>query len=426
MTEIILPPHYRRNFWVLVLDFAFFGIGITFIGTGTVIPSFLNALGAPPLIIGLISTLQSACWLLPQLWAARYLADKPFKKPYILRPIIPGRLLFLVLATTIWLTGAQPAWLIIGLLTLTVIGFWIADGLASVPWFDFLSKTIPPTRRGRLTGIGQIISGSAGFLVGFIVEWMLGKNGPRFPNNYALLFFLGFVMLAMSFTAIALGVEEGGRPTRQVPGWNEFIPQLWQLLKTDHAYRQYIIARQVYGLSALASPFYMVYALNRLGLPGQVAGRYTSIGVVGSIAAAMLFGWLNERFGSKHVIQIGIVTTILTPTIALLSPLLFPDPHWLAWGYGLVFFLFNASMSSMMPGWMNYILEHAPDAERPNYVGLTNTINGVSMIFSALGGVILQWSNNNYVLLFGLAIAGMLASLPLTIGLPEPRQANSH
>ncbi|MBN1936180.1 MAG: MFS transporter [Anaerolineae bacterium] len=423
MAEIMLPLHYKRNFWILVADFAFFGIGITFVGTGTVIPSFLNELGAPPFVIGLMATLQSACWLLPQLLAARYLADKPYKKPHILWPIIPGRLLFLVLSISIWLTGARPPWLIITLLTVTIVGFWVADGLASVPWFDFLSKTIPPTRRGRLSGIGQIISGSAGFLVGFFVEWMLGEKGFDFPNNYAGLFFLGFLMLALSFAAIAFGVEEGGQPTRKVPSWKEFFPQLWHVLKTDRAYRRYIIMRQVYGLGSLASPFFMVFALDRLGLPSQVAGRYTSIGVVGSILAALLFAWINERLGSKCVIQISIGVNLLAPIMALLSPLLFPDPIWLAWGYGLVFLLFNASMSSMMPGWMNYVLEHAPEAERPNYVGLTNTINGVSMIFSALGGVILQWTNNNYALLFILAIIGIATALPMTLGLPEPRHA---
>jgi len=423
LTENKPPAHYKRNFWILVADFAFFGIGLTFIGPGTVIPSFLNELGTPPFVIGLMSTLQSACWFLPQLFAARYLADKPYKKPHILWPSIPGRSLFLILALTIWLTGARPSWLIVVLFTFTIVGFWIADGLASVPWFDFLSKTIPANRRGRLTGVGQIISGSTGFLVGYFVEWMLGQNGFAFPNNYAALFFLGFVMLAFSFVAIALGVEEGGQVTRKVPSWKEFFPQLWRVLRTDHAYRRYIITRQVYGLGALASPFYMVFALNQLGLPSKVAGRYTSIGVIGSILAALLFAWISERFGSKRVIQIGIGVTLLAPTVALLSPLLFPNPTWLAWGYGLVFLLFNASMSSMMPGWMNYVLEHAPETERPNYVGLTNTINGVSMILSAVGGVILQWTNNNYALLFGIAIVGMALSLPMTLALPEPRHA---
>jgi MFS family permease len=139
----------------------------------------------------------------------------------------------------------------------------------------------------------------------------------------------------------------------------------------------------------------------------------------------MLFGWINERYGSKRVIMIGIGVTTLIPAYALLAPWLFRDPAWLAWGYGLVFFLLNMSMSSMMPGWMTYVLEHAPEADRPTYVGLTNTINGINMLFSAFGGVILQWSGNNYRLLFGITLVGVLLAWPLPIGLPEPRSAQT-
>ncbi|MBN1582886.1 MAG: MFS transporter [Anaerolineae bacterium] len=421
MAQVILPKHYKRNFWCLVGDFGFFGIGLAFIGSSTVIPSFLTALQTPAFVIGLMSTLQSACWLLPQLFAARYLADKEYMKPHILWPAGLGRTLLLVMAVLIWITGAQPAWLIIALMTLVVIGFWVGDGLASVPWFDFLSKVIPATRRGRLTSTGQTLSGIFGFLVGFAVEWMLSDRGLAFPNNYASLFFLAFVMLALSFLSLSFGIEEKGISSHKVPSWREYIPQLWEVLKHDRTYRRYIITRQIYGLSALASPFYMTYALDRLGLPAQVAGRYTSIGVMGSILAAMIFGWINERYGSKRVIVIGIAITTLIPIYALLAPSLFPDPAWLAWGYGLVFFFFNMSMSSMMPGWITYVLEHAPEAKRPTYVGLTNTINGINMLFSALGGVILQWSGSNYHLLFGITIAGVLLAWPVSLSLPEPR-----
>lgn len=421
MIEILLPKHYKRNFWCLVTDFAFFGLGLAFIGPGTVIPSLLNELGSPVYIIGLISTLQGAFWLLPQLFAARYVADKPLKKPYILWPAGLGRLTILLMAVLIWATGARPAWLIVGMMVVISAVFWISDGLASVPWFDFFSKVIPPRRRGRLTSTGQVLSGLVAFLVGFVVEWMLSERGPGFPDNYAMLFFLGFVMLIGSLVAVIWMVEEKGASASQMPGWGEFLPQLWHVLKSDRVYRRYIITRQIYGLSALSTPFYMVYALERLGLPARVAGRYTSIGVVGGVLAAVLFGWLNERYGSKRVIMLSIILATMMPVFALLAPVLFSNPVWLAWGYGLVFFLSSATMSSMMPGWMTFVLELAPEVERPTYVGLTNTINGISMLFSAVGGLILQWSGNNYTLLFGITTVGLLLAWPLPFGMLEPR-----
>jgi MFS family permease len=294
-----------------------------------------------------------------------------------------------------------------------------------VPWFDLLSNAIPPRRRGRLTGTGQVVSGILGFGAGLLVEWMLSANGPPFPSNYAFLFLLGFVMLGLSFLALTFAVERESVSVDRAPSWREYIPQLWRVLKRDRVFRRFIVAKQLSGLGGLAIPFYVPYALERLNLPAQVTGRYTSIGVIGGILAAVPFGWLNERYGSRLVLRTGLVIGILVPIIALLVPVVAPNPTWMAWGYGLVFFCLSAQMSSMMAGWMTYVLEWAPEAERPTYVGLTNTLNGIATLFATLGGLILEWSGENYELLFAITIGGLVLAWPLPSRLPEPRRRDA-
>jgi len=56
-------------------------------------------------------------------------------------------------------------------------------------------------------------------------------------------------------------------------------------------------------------------------------------------------------------------------------------------------------------------------------VGLTNTLNGITALFATLGGLILQWTDNNYPLLFMITAVGTLIALPLSVSLPEPRRA---
>lgn len=423
-----LPDHYRRNFWCLMMDFGFFGLGMAFFGPSTVIPSFLTTLGASTTIIGILASLQRAGWLLPQLIAARYLANKPHKKPYILIPAGFSRTLILVLAVLVWMIGARAPGLTIAMTILIFTIFWIGDGLGSLAWFEFLSKSIPPHRRGRLTGAGQILGGVFSFAAGFAVEWMLGERGPVFPTNYAALFFVGFAMLAASFVAITFGIENPGITASKVLSWREYMPQLWRVMRRDHSFRRYLIARQVLGLSGLATPFYMTYALDELGLPAQVAGRYTSIGVVGGILAAAFFGWVNERYGTRLASWANIVVTAVVPVLALLVPQVMAstaievDPVWLAWGYSLVFLTMQASTSSVMPAWTAFVLEWAPEAERPLYVGLSNTLNGLTALFSTVGGLILAWTQDNYQMLFIITAVGTLLALPLALGLPEPRE----
>lgn len=422
ISQKTLPANYHHNFWCLVMDFCFFGIAMAFFNPSTVIPSFLTELGASTSVIGLMSTLQRAGWLLPQLFAARYLANKPYKKPYILLPAGISRTMLLVMAGMIWATRAHPPALTIGIVIGVSAIFWLGDGLASLAWFDFLSKTIPPHKRGRMTSTGQVLSGVMGFMAGFIVEWMLGDQGPAYPNNYALLYFIGFLMLAISFSAISFGREPKGLSAQTVPKWPTYVKQLADVLKKDQTFRRYILTRQIFNLSALATPFYMTYALDKLGLPSQVAGRYTAIGVIGTIFSALLFGWANERHGSHTAMSLSLVANASVPVMALLTPRIFSDPSILAWGYGLVFLTYNVAIASFMPSWIAYILELAPEAERPIYVGMTNTFNSVSALVSTVGGLILQWTHQNYVLLFTMAALGTLAALPVLQTLPKIRE----
>jgi MFS family permease len=405
----------------LATDFCFFGVALAFIGSNTVIPSFLNTLGASPALIGLTSTLQRAGWFLPQLFAARYVANKRYKKPYVLLPASISRSLMLGLAILVWAFGAGSPSVLIPLAIVILTVFWLGDGSCSVSWFDLMSKVIPPRRRGRLTGVGQITSGVLGFLAGFVVEWMLSDRGFAFPNNYAALFLIGFLLLLVSLAAISLIVEPPGVAARDAPTWREYFPQLGRVLREDVTYRRYIIARQLFNLCMLAEPFYMTYALTRLELPAQVAGRYTSIGVLGTILAALVFSWVNEKWGTRRTIYLNMTLMMLTPISAMVIPALITDIDQLAWGYGLVFLVLNLALNGLMPSWLAFMLELAPEAERPIYVGLTNTLNGVTALFSALGGLILAWTNENYIVLFGITLVGMMLAWPLALTLPEPR-----
>ena len=75
-----------------------------------------------------------------------------------------------------------------------------------------------------------------------------------------------------------------------------------------------------------------------------------------------------------------------------------------------------------MMGFTNYLLEVAPEAMRPVYIGAGNTVRGLLMALPVLGGWLLEVTS--YPVLFGVTIAvgmvGFYVSLRLgTSSAPE-------
>ena len=83
----------------------------------------------------------------------------------------------------------------------------------------------------------------------------------------------------------------------------------------------------------------------------------------------------------------------------------------------------GALNSSMMPGFINFVLELAPPEERATYIALTNTLCGVLLVAPFLGGWLLQATS--YPVLFAVTAVGIALGLVLTFRLEEPRQMNN-
>jgi MFS family permease len=415
-------PHYRQNFICFVLDYVFFGVSLAFISQTTVLPSFISQLTDSAPLIGLSSTIQTGAWLLPQLMAASYLANKAPKKPYLLKFAALGRPVFWLLAGVLFLAGDGARALILALLFISLAVFNVTDAVASIAWFDMFSTAIPPARRGRLIGTGQVLSGLLTVGAGAVVNAVLGPQGPPFPHNYALLFFLAGLSLFASWLSISFLHEPVGQTQGQRLPWNAFLPKLLAVLREDHTFSLVTVVRLLAGLSGMAMPFYVVYATDQLRFGVESIGLFISSQVMGSILAGFVLGYLNERSGSKIVIQCSTILGIASPLLALLIP---PISHLTGastiYVYALIFLAIGALNSSFMPGFMNFVLELAPPEERPTYIALANTLCGSLLVVPFLGGWLLQATS--YPVLFAATVGGVTLALILTFRLKEPRQS---
>jgi MFS family permease len=417
----ISNSHYRRNFVCLVLDYVFFGVGLALVSQTTVLPSFISQLTDSAPLIGLASTIQTGAWLLPQLIAASYLADKDRKKPYLMLYAALGRPVFWLLAGVLFLAGDGAPTLVLGLFFVGLTVFMCTDAVASVAWFDILSRAIPPTRRGRLIGAGQVLSGLLTVGAGAVVNALLGPQGPPFPHNYALLFFLAGLSLFASWLAMNF-LHEPVKPTQgeRLP-WNAFLPKLLTVLRENRAFSLVTVLRLLTGLSGMATPFYVVYATGELHFGTEAIGLFLSSQVVGGILAGFVLGYLNERSGSKIVIQCSTILAIASPLLALLMRPMAPRAGASTiYIYSLIFFAIGALNSAYMTGFINFVLELAPPEERATYIALTNTLCGVLLVAPFLGGWLLQATS--YPVLFAATVGCVAFALVLTFRLEEPRQ----
>ena len=409
---IALPPHYRRNFTAFLVDYVCFGIAFTFANVSSVLPAFVGQLTDSAPVIGLSSTIFNGGWLLPQLATARLIEDRPRKKPFMLAGM-SGRALFWVIALALWAgLGRHPTATLA--LFFTCLGLFAAgDGISSVAWFDIVASAIPPKQRGRLFGLGQVISSLAGIGVGAAVGLIVAHR--PFPDDYALIFALAGAAFLPSYVAMALVREPV--PDDATLRTNRQAQASWlQPLATDPNFRRLMGCRMLVGTMGLSTSFYVGHAADVLRLPQSVIGDFVIAQTLAGVGASVVLSLVSERWGACHVTRIGSAAAAAGPLFALAAHL--AGDGWLARAYPFVYVALGVVNSAWMLGFFNYLLEIAPDGMRPAYVGLGNTILGVLTLVPMAGGWLLEATS--YTVLFGVTAALVATGFLLTLGL-EPR-----
>lgn len=414
----VLPPHFRHNFAVLLTDYIFFGVAYAFLNPGTVLPAFARTLTASEPLVGMVSTVMAAGWLLPQLGAGAWMARHSRKKPFLVRAIYIGRPVYFLLALAAW-AGLTRFPSLMLLLFLAGMGWFnLLDGIAAVAWFDIMAGAIPPTRRARLIGAGQLISGILGIVVGGIVGTIMESPAFPYPHNYALIFALAGLSLLPSTIALTTVREVRKDPPSASGDSLHLLRELREVWRNWPDFRRLVFIRWLFGLFGLAFPFYILHAKDVIGLPEAVIGWFVSAQMLGGILASIGLGWLSERKGPRAAIWAGAIANLICPLLALAIHL--TRARWLALTYPLVYFSYGFLNNSWMMGFFNYLLEITPEDRRTLFVGLYNTLGGVLIPTSFLGGLILQATS--YPVLFLVTAAGVAAGLWISLGLKDTRR----
>jgi MFS family permease len=403
----------RLNYTVNVLDGAFFGFGIGFASFSTVIPLFVAMMTDSAILIGLISAVHVMGWQIPQLLMAKSVSRLQRFKPMVMWLTIHERVPFLGLALVAFFytqLGTLPA-IILTFLMLAWQGF--GAGFTANAWQNMIGKVIPSdylaTFFGMQSSAANLLASGAAVLAGLVLEQQ------PFPMNYVICFIAAFIMLVISYGALAFTRES----TREKVVTRESQAPLWDstkaILRNDLNFTWFLVARTIVQFGTMAFAFYMVYAVTRLDAGEYAVGILTSVLLIASVIFNPLLGWIADRWSRKGVLEIGAVAIFFSALIAHFAPSL-------EWMYPAVV-LAALSNTAFWTISMAITLQFGSEDDRPTYVGMANTlIAPATIIAPLLGGWLADATGYPSTFLLA-AVAGLLAAVVFHFFVKDPKKA---
>lgn len=400
--------HLRRNLIFTVGEIVCFATGFAFFDSSTVLASFVATITGSAILLGLMPTIFQIGVGLPQMAAARFLARRPRKLPFIVWAAFFRNLPVFLLTAVTW-TNQQPIVLLVTFYVCYAL-FALGMGVESVAWLDVFAKICPQELRGKVIAIGRTIGNLLSFGAGFVVARILHAEGG-FPRNYALIFLAASLLLTAAMVVFGLIKEPVEPPTpvpsgaipRVPPDDRAVLVQGRRVWRNDLAFRRLTLARVAYVAHLVATPFYFVFARDRLGIDDSTVGFFISAMMAGQIVGNLLWGWLSARVGSRRVVQGALILAVALPPYVLLTPFLPTGAFF------LVYLASGAVMAAEMIGWINLLLDVSPPERRPLYISLHNTLLLPANLLPLLGGVLLTVIP--YGVFFPLITLSLLGSL---------------
>ena len=406
----------KHNLTVNLFDGGLFGVALGFASFSTILPLFVASMTDSATLIGLVPAIHSAGWLLPQLFTASHVSRLRRYLRTVLMMTIHERLPFLGFAIVALLLP------IIGLNTGLILTFFLliwqglGGGFTANAWTSMISKIIPPESRGTFFGAqaglaNLFISGSA-IGAGYLLDSLAS------PWDFAACFFLASVFFAVSWFALAA--------TREPEDTEKVIPEekthFWddskKVLSRDKNFNWFLVVRVLSQFATMGFSFYIVYALREFNMTPVIAGYLTATLTISQTIANIGMGWIGDRVGHRAMLIIGGIA-------AFLSALLAWNATSMAWFYP-IFILAGLANVSMWTISMTMTVDFGSEADRPIYIGLSQTLTAPAAIIAPiLGGWIAD--SAGFVPTFTISTILSLVMVAILIFLvKDPRKIREH
>jgi MFS family permease len=387
--------------------------GDSFVAAYTILPVFMSTLTDSPILIGMIPALEGAGWFLPQLFLAKHLESKNRRLPLVLKLGIFDRVpyLFLALGAYLVLKLDQKVAIVLFLLFYGIKVF--SSGLVALPWQELIATVIPVSHRGRYWGFSLILGKLLGMFGAIIVGLMLAKI--TYPLNYAYMFLVGFICVAISYIFLSLNIEpEINRQTfaKTINVWG----RIKVILDANKNFAVFLVNRGFVFLSFMGLGFVTVYGIEKFHLPISYSAIFTAVMLIAEIVGFGIWGTIGDKDGYKRVIEVCNLFLIVG-----LVALLFVDSIW---GLYIVFGIISFAHSGEFIADQNIAMEFGKEADRPTYIGMSKTLIGPFLLVAPIigGGIVKLWGYKSMFLT--ALIISMIAFVIIKFFVEEPRLSN--
>jgi MFS family permease len=389
--EIEKQKTANRNFWYGVWNGIIINASEAFFNSGLVLAPFLAGLGASPIVIGLVPALRVGGWFLPQLLVAHRLAGEPYKLPSYRRIAWLRSIAFLLLSLATFVIR-DYGWLVVAVVVLLgIVAF--GGGVSGVAFTDVTGKVVPHNRLGTFWVLRNAGGGVLALGAGFLLRWILGSD-IAFPYNFGIILAIGTALAAVAYWVFGLIDEPPGKPSAK-ESLGHMIRRIPTLLRENSSFRRYLRVRSFILVALLADPFYAIYSQRRLNAPEGELGTFIIVTTIASIAANFAFRRPANRGKNVLILQIGVSCLVVASLLAFFAP---------TWQWIIAVLIASATgQAAINIAVWNLLYTVSPEAERPIYIGVTNTLMALPSFAPIVAGVI--------VTLFGYRATFILALL---------------
>ncbi|MEN8224706.1 MAG: MFS transporter [Bacteroidota bacterium] len=387
----------KHNYYSLLWHAGFLAFARNFIDIDTVIPAMMIESGGTAIHIGILTAIMLGGSSFTQLIFAPFISNYSFKKKFLLLGINSRILALLAIGAMLYYSSYIHDDYRILLIFILISIFSLGGAFANISYTDILGKSVSKDSRKPFFSVRQVITGL--ILLGsvFVARWVL--TADEYPMNYAHMFLIGFVVLALASLGFwSLKESVPSKLTVKNPG--HFLNLVKSELKNNQRLGYFLGFINTMGISIGFLPFVILYAKENFNTHSSETANFLLFKIAGSVIMGFLLFALSSKFKYRNLLYLNAALAFILPLLMMFSNI--PPLNLVFVLGGIIFAVYNITMNGVL-------LEVSGTTNRALYTGIAGAGNVLPALFPLLGGWLIM--HFGYNMFFGLYMVIILSSL---------------